>query len=163
MSIAIQVALVDVLRSWGLVPDLILGHSSGEMSAAYASGAITAESAMAAATFRSLDNASPSKAGSMAAIGLGRLEISPYLLPGVVIACENSQSSVTLSGDKNVVEEVTRAVKIDRPEVFARALRVERAYHSRESSFADGQETNYALTGYIQLTCKNMDHRTKNI
>ncbi|KAF2716908.1 polyketide synthase [Polychaeton citri CBS 116435] len=130
MSIAIQVALVDVLRSWGLVPDLIVGHSSGEMSAAYASGAMTAESAMAAATFRSLDNASPSKEGSMAAIGLGRHEISPYLLPGVVIACENSQSSVTLSGDKNVVEEVTGAVKIDRPEVLARALRVERAYHS---------------------------------
>ena len=161
MSIAVQVALVDVLRSWGVLPDLVLGHSSGEMAAAYGSGAITAESAIAVATFRSLNNNSSNKEGSMAAIGLGRHEVSSYLLPGVVIACENSQSSVTLSGDKPAVEEITRRIKTERPEVLARALRVEKAFHSRESLFAVHQATDRPLTGDPQLTCTSSEHHMK--
>lgn len=130
LSIALQIGLIDVLRAWGIKPDVIMGHSSGEMAAAYASGAITAESAMAAATFRGTSNVSSERKGSMAAIGLGRDEILPYLVPGVVIACDNSQLSVTLSGDTEGVEKVIQTLKAERPGVFARFLRVEKAFHS---------------------------------
>ena len=134
LSCALQIALVDVLRSWGIRPDLVLGHSSGEMAAAYASGAITAEGAMAAATFRGTSNVSSDRKGSMAAVGLGSDEVTPYLVPGVVIACDNSQSSVTLSGDTEGVKEVIQTLKAERPGVFTRFLRVEKAFHSREHS-----------------------------
>ncbi len=131
LSIALQIALIDVLRSWGIKPDVVLGHSSGEMAAAYACGAIAAESAMAAATFRGTSNVSGSdRNGSMAAVGLGREDVSPYLIPGVVIACDNSQCSVTLSGDTDVMEQVIKKLQADRPSAFARFLRVGKAFHS---------------------------------
>jgi acyl transferase domain-containing protein len=114
---------------------MVLGHSSGEMAAAYASGSITAENAMAAGVFRgSLGDASD-RPGSMAAIGLGRDQIVPYLLPGVVIACENSQCSITLSGDTEGIEKIMKTLKKEKPAVFSRLLRVEKAFHSGESNY----------------------------
>jgi acyl transferase domain-containing protein len=132
LSIALQIALIDLLRSWKIEPDVVLGHSSGEMAAAYASGAITAEGAMAAATFRGTSNVSSDRKGSMAAIGLGREEVLQYLVPGVVIACDNSQLSVTLSGDTEGIKEVIQTLKTERPGIFARLLHVEKAFHSRK-------------------------------
>lgn len=135
VCVAMQVALVDVLRSWNIVPDFVLGHSSGETAAAYACGAITAEAAVYAATRRGIGNASSQRKGSMAAVGLGRDEIQPFLLEGVNIACENSQSNVTLSGDTEQVESIVATLKAERPGVFARLLRVEKAYHSRKFQY----------------------------
>ena len=132
LCVALQIALVDVLRSWGVVPDITLGHSSGETAAAYACGALTAEDAIFAATRRGISNASSGRKGSMAAVGLGRDDILPYLLPGVDIACENSQCNITLSGDMDGVEKVIENIKADQPGVFARMLRVEKAFHSRK-------------------------------
>ncbi|KAI1131714.1 putative polyketide synthase [Nemania abortiva] len=130
LSIALQIGLVSVLRSWGITPDVVLGHSSGEMAAAYASGAITAESAIAAAVFRSSLDSAPDQKGTMAAIGLGREEVLPYLLPGVIVACENSQCSVTLSGDSDKVLEVIETIRAKQPATFTRLLKVEKAFHS---------------------------------
>ncbi|KAL2751982.1 hypothetical protein ACRALDRAFT_1045166, partial [Sodiomyces alcalophilus JCM 7366] len=131
VCVALQIALVDVLRSWGIVPEVIVGHSSGEVAAAYASGGISAEAAMAAAVFRGYSNVSTDdQKGSMAAVGLGRHDVLPYLIPGVVVACENSQSSSTLSGDAEAVDAVIQIIKAERPGVLARLLRVEKAYHS---------------------------------
>ena len=67
----------------------------------------------------------------MAAVGLGRDTVRPYLIDGVVIACENSPVSITLSGDKEKIDFVVEQIKHDFPGVFARPLRVEMAYHSR--------------------------------
>lgn len=58
---------------------------------------------------------------------------TPYLLPGVVIACENSPESVTLSGDADKLDVVMASLKTDKPDVLNRKLRVSKAYHSRES------------------------------
>jgi acyl transferase domain-containing protein len=165
LSIALQIALIDVLRSWGIKPDVVLGHSSGEMAAAYASGAITAEGAMAAATFRGTSNVSSDRKGSMAAIGLGRDEILPYLVPGVVIACDNSQLSVTISGDTEGVEQVIETLKKEQPSVFARLLRVEKAFHSRKLKLPISLDIDVWVTdtACVQLTCPSMDHHMKPI
>ncbi|KAL6231526.1 hypothetical protein BDW75DRAFT_247843 [Aspergillus navahoensis] len=130
LSIALQIALIDVIRSWGIEPTVVLGHSSGEMAAAYASGSITAEGAMAAATFRGSSHTEGSREGSMAAIGLGKTEVLPYMESGVVVACENSQCSVTISGDSEQVAKVVEKIKASQPGVLARFLRVEKAFHS---------------------------------
>ncbi|KAL6897583.1 polyketide synthase [Trichoderma evansii] len=134
LSIAVQIGLVDILHAYGVKPDWVLGHSSGEMAAAYASGAISATAAMAATTFRgttSTDEQPGGKPrGAMAAIGLGAREVEPYMEPGVVIACENSQCSVTLSGDTDQVAKVVENVKTNCPDVLARFLKVEKAFHS---------------------------------
>lgn len=72
------------------------------------------------------------KAGGMAAVGLGKTQVLPFLLPGVGIACENSASSVTLSGDTDVLEQVIGLIKEKNEEAFVRLLQVEMAYHSGE-------------------------------
>lgn len=134
LSIAVQIGLVDIIRSWKIEPSFVLGHSSGELAAAYASGAITAESAINAAARRGMTDmdSSVSRKGSMAAIGLGAVEVRPYLEPDVVIACENSQSSVTISGGTTSVGNVIQKIKSKQPDAFVRLLRVDKAYHSRK-------------------------------
>lgn len=141
LCVALQIALVDVLRDWGIVPDFVLGHSSGEVAGAYASGALTAEAAMATATFRGTSHVVGHEVqrGSMAAIGLGREGVLPHLEPGVDIACENSQLSVTLSGDTEAVEKVIEKLRVEQPGTFARMLKVEKAYHSRKSHILASQ------------------------
>lgn len=67
----------------------------------------------------------------MAAVGLGRDAVRPYLVDGVVIACENSPASITLSGDMDKVDAVVESIKHDFPDVFVRRLQVEMAFHSR--------------------------------
>ncbi|KAI1300936.1 putative polyketide synthase [Xylaria venustula] len=130
LLLALQIGLVDILKSWNILPDTVLGHSSGEIAAAYASGAISAETAISTGLFRSTSDKSPSLPGKMAAVGLGREEVLPFLIPGVVIACENSHCSVTLSGDAEEVEKAIQSININRPGTFTRFLRVERAFHS---------------------------------
>jgi len=68
----------------------------------------------------------------MAAIGLGREDVTKLLVDGVVIACENSPKSVTLSGDKDRLDLVLENLKHTLPDVFCRPLKVEMAYHSRK-------------------------------
>lgn len=133
---AIQISLVDLLKSWGVEADAVVGHSSGETAAAYASGAITAEEAIIIAYHRGqiTPQLKASHNGSMCAVGLGRSEVEPYLLPGVIVGCENSPSSVTLSGEASVLPKVMAAIQSSFPGAFVRALRVECGYHSGLSS-----------------------------
>lgn len=124
--------MVEALRAWKVEPDAVLGHSSGEIAGAYACGAISMEDAMLIACFRGATAHQARKVGGMAAIGLGREDVSRFLESGVVIACENSQSSTTLSGDLGQVEKVVGKIKEECPDVLARMLKVEKAYHSRK-------------------------------
>ena len=129
---ALQCALVDLLHSLGLRATAVVGHSSGEIAAAYASGALSLHDAIIVAYNRGICSSAIKRSGAMGAIGLGRDEVQPLLRPGVVIGCENSPESVTISGDVEGVDAVLAEVKLSRPETLARRLRVDKAYHSRE-------------------------------
>ncbi|KAL7798706.1 putative polyketide synthase [Trichoderma afarasin] len=127
---ALQIGIVNLLKGWGVNPAAVVGHSSGEMGAAYAAGALTLEAAIIIAYYRGQVTQHHGKIGAMAAVGLGRQDVTPYLQDGIVVACENSPKSVTLSGDVDRLDEVISRIKEDIPDCFARKLRVERAYHS---------------------------------
>lgn len=127
---AVQVAVVDLLASWGVTPSAVVGHSSGEIAAAYAAGALSKDHALIVAYYRGFVCKQPIKAGGMAAIGLGKADVTPFIVPGVGIACENSGSSVTLSGDLEPLEQVMGAIKNSNEQAFVRKLQVEMAYHS---------------------------------
>ncbi|PTB36575.1 hypothetical protein M441DRAFT_62043 [Trichoderma asperellum CBS 433.97] len=127
---ALQIGLVNLLEGWGITPAAVVGHSSGEMAAAYAAGALTLEEAIIVAYYRGQVTQNHGRIGAMAAVGLGREDAAAYLQEGVVIACENSPKSITLSGDVERLDEVIANIKKDLPDIFARKLRVERAYHS---------------------------------
>ena len=129
---AIQIGIVNLLTSWGIPIAAVVGHSSGEIAAAYASGVITAKAAITVAYYRGQVTKKQTRPGGMCAVGLGRAQVAPYLVEGVVIACENSPSSVTLSGDKVELNNVAAAIKAALPETLVRHLKVEMAYHSRK-------------------------------
>lgn len=128
---AIQVALFNKLQAARVRPAAVVGHSSGEIAAAYATGAISFEAAIIAAYYRGFVTTQQVLEGAMAAVGLGRKDASKFLVDGVVVACENSPSSVTISGDEEKVLEVITKVKSESPDTLARLLKVDMAYHSR--------------------------------
>ncbi|KAK8101460.1 hypothetical protein PG999_011834 [Apiospora kogelbergensis] len=131
---ALQVALVDLLRSFSVVPSAVVGHSSGEIAAAYAAGALSMQEAIIVAFYRghvcTNHSATALNPGGMAAVGLGRDVVAPYLVSGVTIACENSADSVTVSGDVKPLEGVMNAIRNDHPKALVRRLVVDMAYHS---------------------------------
>lgn len=132
---AVQLMLVNLLRSWGVQPSSVIGHSSGEIAAAYACDALTMDEAIICAYLRGRVMVQPSKrAGAMAAVGLGVSAVEPYLRDRVVIACENSPSSTTISGDADQVDLVLESLAQEKPETFTRRLLVDRAYHSGKNA-----------------------------
>jgi acyl transferase domain-containing protein/NADPH:quinone reductase-like Zn-dependent oxidoreductase/SAM-dependent methyltransferase len=133
---ALQIALVNLLKTWNVIPSGVIGHSSGEIAAAFAAGAITMEEAIIIAYYRGVVSKRHTHPGGMAVVGLGRIEVSKWLISGVTIACENSSSNVTISGDVEPLQVVLETIKSERPEVFQRRLHVEKAYHSRTSIIA---------------------------
>lgn len=127
---ALQLALVDTLTSIGIQPAAVVGHSSGEIAAAYAARALTAEEAITVAFHRGATFKGQIQRGRMAAVGLGWDEVQKYLVAGVVTACDNSPNSVTLSGDADKLEAVMAVIKQSRPDASVTTLKVENSYHS---------------------------------
>ncbi|KKY39789.1 putative polyketide synthase [Diaporthe ampelina] len=131
---AIQIALVDIFASVGVEPVAVVGHSSGEIAAAYAAGALTAREAVITAWQRGQAARSQTRQGAMAAVSLGWDQVKSFLPtsdpPSVVVACENSPRNVTLSGDAADVEAAVSHIKQAHPGVTARLLKVDKAYHS---------------------------------
>ncbi|CAG9990573.1 unnamed protein product [Clonostachys byssicola] len=137
---AIQIALVDLLRSYGVQPSLVVGHSSGEIAAAYASGAISARSACRIAFYRgkviSEHFSSLDEVFGMLVVGLPVPEVELILehnmetlgLSRVTIACINSPKNVTLSGPLRPLKALKSLLEVDG--TFLRILAVPAPYHS---------------------------------
>ncbi|KAL8799576.1 MAG: hypothetical protein Q9182_005787 [Xanthomendoza sp. 2 TL-2023] len=113
---ALQIGIVCLLHSWGIRPTAVVGHSSGEIGAAYAAGMISLESAITIAYYRgyvlsgSLDIPSSSTAnGSMCAVSMHEDECKSFLgsFHGQLqLAAVNSPQSCTLSGDQEAVQKI---------------------------------------------------------
>ncbi|KAH7558493.1 hypothetical protein BM1_04630 [Bipolaris maydis] len=135
-STALQIALVDLLTTWGVRPAFVCGHSSGEIAAAYAAGILTRRDALRAAYFRGsaivqLRKLYPELDGGMLAVGLPETaakKIVDELPDQLAIACINSPSSVTISGDRSTLCALQSRLNNDG--VFNRLLAVDVAYHS---------------------------------
>ncbi|KAL9017599.1 MAG: hypothetical protein Q9180_008755, partial [Flavoplaca navasiana] len=113
---AIQIAMVDLLASWSVRPIAVVGHSSGEMAAADASGHITAAEAITAAYFRGEAVSRNKMNGAMLAVSLGADQVMGYLEgidEHVRIAAMNSLGSVTLSGDADAIEALSASLVKD--------------------------------------------------
>ncbi|KAJ5300725.1 uncharacterized protein N7443_005727 [Penicillium atrosanguineum] len=128
----VQVALVDLLRFWKVLPRATIGHSSGEIAAAYAASLLTHHDAIKLAFVRGISSAAVSKQGAMMAAGISEDDAQAYLekVPAgsAVVACINSPSSVTLSGDVDAIDQLDTLISGDGK--FARKLKVATAYHS---------------------------------
>ncbi|EAW17483.1 putative polyketide synthase, partial [Aspergillus fischeri NRRL 181] len=152
---ALQLSLVDLLETWEITPSAVVGHSSGEIAAAYAAGSLTKADALTTAFYRGYICKKPQKMGGMAAVSLGKAEVTPFILPGVTIACENSSSSVTLSGDIESLEKVMADIKEKNEHAFVRRLHVEMAYHSDHMRLVGD--------AYHNLIAKHLDPRPPKV
>ena len=134
VTTAIQIALVDLFASWNVRPTRVTGHSSGEIAAAYCAGALTRESALNVAYHRGrlAMKLKAFKDGAMLAVGLSeeaaKSSFEKLTQGSVRVACVNSPSSVTVSGDREAIVELT--ILLQYRGVPVRALAVEVAYHS---------------------------------
>uniref|UniRef100_A0A093X7H1 Lovastatin nonaketide synthase n=1 Tax=Talaromyces marneffei PM1 TaxID=1077442 RepID=A0A093X7H1_TALMA len=128
---AVQIAIIDLFATWGITPTATVGHSSGEIAAAYAAGLLAAPEAMVAAFLRGYAVSHNAPAGSMLAVGLGLVGFEKYaglLSDNLVIACQNSPESLTLSGTQEAVADAKSVLSKDG--IFARELPTGKAYHS---------------------------------
>ncbi|KAL2859922.1 putative polyketide synthase [Aspergillus lucknowensis] len=141
---ALQIALVDLLAWWDIYPDAVTGHSSGEIAAAYAAGILTMEDAITIAYNRGVAASrlfERQSGGAMMAVGLSASDAQPYvdkLQAGkATVACVNSPSSITISGDEAAIDELE--VLLQGRQIFARRLAVEVAYHSHHMEAIGGE------------------------
>lgn len=136
-TVALQLALVKLLRSWNIHPSAVVSHSTGEFAAAYTAGALSFSQALGivyhfgdlARKYHDLSG----QPGDMAAAAISSKDVEKYMTNTsaggqVVVACINSPKSITLSGDRDDLDEVMR--RLDEDGIFVRKLKVPMAYHS---------------------------------
>lgn len=160
---ALQIALVDLLSGVGVHPRVVLGHSSGEIAAAYAAGFLSQTTALRISYHRSFVTGNFHRAisvqGAMLAVGLGEQDVLAHLTKTkqdtVSIACVNSPTSTTISGDEPAILELKQL--FDRLSIFNRKLNVDTAYHSHHME-QKSQDYFRALDG-LQSNCPLKDIR----
>ncbi|PWC90784.1 hypothetical protein TSH100_01765 [Azospirillum sp. TSH100] len=128
--VAFGIALADLLRSWGIVPAAVLGHSVGEIAAAAVAGVFDAESALTVAARRgTLMQALPTGAMAAAACGAAKAESVLARVSGTIaVAAVNGPESLTLSGTHEAVEQAMALLRGEGVRVTR--LDVSHAFHS---------------------------------
>ncbi|WP_323769813.1 type I polyketide synthase [Antarctobacter sp.] len=154
-----QVMLTEVLRAYGLTPASVVGHSTGEIAAAWASGTLTLKDALRVTWHRCRLQQTCLGQGRMMAIGQPEGMTRAELPDGLDIAAVNSPRSVTLAGTEAALTDYAR--QIEAKDGFARLLKVGVAYHSRQmdgikddflSSLASLSQTAPQLPLYSSVT-----------
>ncbi|KGO65245.1 Acyl transferase/acyl hydrolase/lysophospholipase [Penicillium italicum] len=133
----IQILLVDLLRVAGITFEAVVGHSSGEIGAAYAAGFFSAQDAVRIAYYRGFHAHAAGdptgQKGAMLAVGTSWEDAQdlidlPFFRGRLQVAAHNSSASVTLSGNADAIVHAKKV--FDEEKKFARLLKVDKAYHS---------------------------------
>ena len=128
---AVGVALAALWRSWGVEPDMVVGHSMGEVAAAHVAGALSLEDAVRVICRRSRLMARVSGSGGMAVVDLSASETGRYLAgleDQLSIAASNSPRSTVVSGSLDALD--TLLVRLEEADIFCRRVKVDVAGHS---------------------------------
>jgi acyl transferase domain-containing protein len=151
---AIQVGLAAVWQDWGVRPDVVLGHSMGEIAAATVTGALSIRDAAAVVCRRGALLAELVGSGAMVAVALGEPEVRELigdLADRVAVAVVNSPHLTVLSGDPSALIDV--AVPLWERGVYCRTLRVGFASHSPQVEPLRGR----LLTALADLRPRQVD------
>lgn len=154
---ALQIILVNILRECGISFAGVVGHSSGEIGAAYAAGFLTASSAIRIAHLRGIfagQASSDGPPGAMIAATLSPEEAQDICLQSrfsgrLNIAAVNSPSSITLSGNADAIQDVQ--VLLNDKGRYVRALKVKAAYHSHHMLACSGSYTAALINANIEV------------
>ncbi len=128
---AVQLGLVALLKSWGIVPDAVLGHSAGELAAAHVAGVHDFEDAVQLVHHRSRLQSRTQGQGRMLAAGVPPGEVTAWLArhgDAVSLAAINGPRSITLSGDAAALAGLEQELQAQ--SAFARFVPVDAPFHS---------------------------------
>ncbi|MGY1876155.1 MULTISPECIES: type I polyketide synthase [Nocardia] len=129
-NFVLQAALTAELAEYGVYPAVVVGHSVGEVTAAYVSGALSLRDALTVSYHRARLQATTAGTGGMLAVGMSEDQARELLARtgSISIAAVNSPGAVTLAGDSADLELLRDTLSATG--TFARSLRVEVPYHS---------------------------------
>ena len=120
-----------ILKSWGIQPSTVFGHSVGEVAAATAAGILDFDTGLEVIHHRSRTQQLTAGQGSMAAVSLSADELQEDIdrVEGkLTIAAMNSPSAVTISGETQALDELLE--RLESKEVYCQKLRLDFAFHS---------------------------------
>jgi acyl transferase domain-containing protein/acyl carrier protein len=126
--VAVQLALASLWRSWGVLPEVVIGQSMGEVSAAAFCGALSLQDAARVIFARSSLARRTRGQGAMATVELPPDKLSALLDSRLGIAAINGPSSTLVSGEASAVQALVE--KLSASGVFCRAVKVDYASHS---------------------------------
>jgi len=137
----IQCALVELFKTWGVYPDCVVGHSAGEVAAAYACGLLSLGDATRVIYHRATLQQRTAGSGRMLAVGLDRpsvedllqslsLSVQPSGTPAaaVQIACENSPASTVLCAGEDELQPIME--ELERRNLYNQLIPGNIAFHS---------------------------------
>ncbi|WP_437285411.1 type I polyketide synthase [Sorangium sp. So ce406] len=138
--LGIQVALSALLGAWGVAPDAVIGHSVGEIAAAYVAGVLSLEEAVRLAVIRGRIMQRATGGGKMASVSLSAADAARALEgyeDRVCVAAINDPGSVVLSGEAPALAELVE--RLGQRGVACRSLNVDYAFHSPQMTPLAGE------------------------
>ncbi|XP_022093206.1 uncharacterized protein LOC110980639 isoform X3 [Acanthaster planci] len=132
---ALAIGLLDLWKFRGLVPDAVVGHSAGEVAAAYAAGLLSLEHAVKLVYRRGIELGKTSGSGKMVAVLCHTEEALRYARESkhgqmLDVAAINSPGQIVFSGANTAVEGLAKEFKINN--IKCVVLKVDNAFHSKE-------------------------------
>jgi acyl transferase domain-containing protein len=130
---AVQVGLAERLAAWGIKPEAVIGHSIGEIAAAYVAGALTLPQAVDVVYHRSRLQERSRLQGGIVALGIAAEGAQAYLdkFGGQLeVAAINGPELVSIAGPRALLDRFVAEVKEERQDVLCQILRVDYAFHS---------------------------------
>jgi acyl transferase domain-containing protein/surfactin synthase thioesterase subunit/acyl carrier protein len=129
---SVQAALVDLWRSWGIVPDIVMGHSVGEFAALYCAGVYTLEQALGLISERANVMQALPRNGAMAAVFVDEQSAAQLIekldLTCMSVAAANAPQSTVISGLRTEIDAIMDHCR--KLGIECRLLNVSHAFHS---------------------------------
>jgi acyl transferase domain-containing protein/NADPH:quinone reductase-like Zn-dependent oxidoreductase len=147
----VMTGLAELWRRHGVTPDAVVGHSQGEIAAAYTAGALTLDDAAKIVILRARAIAGLGGTGAMASIPLPAADVEPLLAEHVHIAAINGPATTVISGSRDDVGAVVAACRAR--DVQARTIPVDYASHSHQVEPLREQIL-HALAGICPQACQ---------
>ncbi|WP_103355951.1 type I polyketide synthase [Amycolatopsis sp. CA-128772] len=127
---AVMVSLAALWRSYGVVPDAVVGHSQGEIAAAVVSGALSLEDGARVVALRSKAILALAGHGGMVSVAAPRETVEARLMDGLSIAAVNGPAAVVVSGAPEALDELSKSCETDG--IRAKRVPVDYASHSAQ-------------------------------